>query len=308
MLTTAKQKIGAQLRRTLPRSTYDSARATYYAVRTLAGRNPGRGRSLPDFLVVGATRCGSTSLHGWLVEHPYVAQTPKEIHFFNMEYYRGEDWYRTHFPLEREREEFAREHGSPFVVGEATSSYLGHYWTPPRMRKVLPDARLIVALRDPVDRAYSRYHHFRRKGTNVEPLPTFEAAIAAEDERLRGEEEREIADPHYFSWRVYRWGYLRTSRYAEHVERWLDVFPREQFLFLNFHEMIRDPRSALRRVYEHIGLPPYEHDELPALNAGTYDAIAPETRARLDEYFAPHNERLRELVGIDLTAARSTAA
>jgi hypothetical protein len=175
------------------------------------------------------------------------------------------------------------------------------------MAKLLPHARFIVSLRDPVVRAHSEYQLRRGRGPTVEPLPTFEEAVAAEEERLHGEEAREIADRHYDSWRLLRWGYLRTSRYAEHVERWLETFPREQFLFLKFEDTIRDPRRALARVYEHVGLPPHEHAMLPRLNTGSYDPISPETRARLEHYFAPHNARLRELTGIDFVGRAAPA-
>lgn len=293
-----KHTIDRRIRGVLPRSTYHHAKGVYYGARTLARRNPGRGRTLPDFLIIGSTKCGSTSLHGWVTQHPFVADTKKEIHFFNMNYYRRTDWYRTFFPYERDRERFAREHGRPFLVCEATASYLADYRTPGRVAKLLPDARLIVCLRNPVDRAYSQYHYFRRRGS--ERLETFEEAIAAEAERLHGEEAREIADRHYHSWRAYRYGYKRTSRYAEHLQRWFEAFPREQFLFLSFErDLAPDPRAALARVHEHVGLPPHEPEALPRLNAGTYAPLADETRAQLDEYFGPHNRRLYELTGID---------
>lgn len=293
-----RHTIDERIRRTVPRSAYDSIKGVYYAARTLARRNPGRGRLLPDFLIIGSTKCGTTSLHGWLADHPLVADTKKEIHFFNMNYYRGADWYRCHFPHQRERDQFAREHGRPFLTGEGTASYLAHCRTPQRAAELVPDARLIVCMRNPVDRAYSQYHYFRRRGS--EPLQSFEEAIASEEERLRGEEARELANPHFHSWRVFRWGYLRTGRYAEHLERWFDVFPREQFLFIGFEqELVRSPQRALGRVHEHLGLPPHEDAELPTLNAGSYEPLPELTRARLDEYFRPHNQRLYELTGID---------
>jgi hypothetical protein len=293
-----KHTIDRRLRAALPLSTYDHAKGALYRARTLVGRNPGRGRLLPDFLVIGSTKCGTTSLHGWLTQHPFVAETKKEIHFFNMNYYRSVDWYRCYFPYARDRDAFAREQGRPFLVGEATASYLAHYWTPQRAHRLVPDARLIVSLRDPVDRAYSQYHYFRRRGS--EPLATFEAAVEAEEERLRGEEEHEVADRHYHSWRVFRWGYKRTSRYAEHLERWLELFPREQFLFLNFDtELATEPDATLARVHEFLGLPPHSSGPLPTLNAGTYDALSSDTRERLNDYFRPHNRRVFELTGID---------
>jgi hypothetical protein len=293
-----KHIIDRRLRQVLPPATYGSAKVAYRRARTLTGRTPGRGRMLPDFLIVGTTKSGTTSLHGWLTEHPLVAHTPKEIHFFNMNYHRGTDWYRAHFPLERDRRRFAATHGRPFIVGEATASYLAHYWTPERIAQLLPDVRLIVSLRDPVDRAYSQYHYFRRRGS--EPLASFEEALAAEDERLGGEEAREVADPPHHSWQVFRWGYHRTSRYAEHLERWLAAFPRDQILFLGFEqELTADPHRTLARVHDHLGLPPREVGELATLNAGRYEPMAESTRAQLTEYFRPHNRRLYELTGID---------
>lgn len=292
-----RHTIDERIRRMVPRSTYDSLKGVYYAGRELVHRNPGRGRLLPDFLIVGSTKCGTTSMHGWLIEHPFVAPTKKEIHFFNMNYSRRADWYRCYFPYARDRDAFAAEHGRPFISGEATASYLAHYWTPQRAAKLVPNARLVVCLRDPADRSYSQYHYFRRRGS--EPLESFEEAIASEEERLRGEEALEIGDPGYHSWRVYRWGYLRTSRYAEHLERWLEVFPREQFLFLKFEDVVAAPERALEQIHEHLGLPPHSNGELPTLNAGSYEPMAQETRERLREYFRPHNERLHELTGID---------
>ncbi len=293
-----KSSLDRHLRRALPPATYTGLKRAYSGARTLAGRNPGRGRVLPDFLVIGSTKCGTTSLHSWLTDHPYVAETKKEIHFFNMNYHRGTDWYRSYFPLAGERQRFRAEHGRDWLVGEATASYLAHYWTPARMAALLPQARLIVCLRNPVDRAYSQYHYFRRRGT--EPLVRFSDAVASEDARLSGEEAHEIADPRFHSWRVYRWGYKRTSRYAEHLERWLDVFPREQILFLNFDtELAPDPAGTLARVHDFLGLPPRDPGPLPTLNSGQYEPLDAPTAERLTEYFRPHNRRLYELTGID---------
>jgi hypothetical protein len=294
---TKTHTIDGRIREAVPKWAHDSLKGAYDVGRGLVRRNPGRGRLLPDFLIVGSTKCGTTSIHGSLIAHPLVAPTKKEIHFFNMNYGRGADWYRSYFPYARDRDAFAAEHGRPFISGEATASYLADYWTPRRAAKLVPNARLIVCLRDPADRSYSQYHYFRRRGS--EPLESFEEAIASEGVRLRGEEAREIEDPSYDSWRVYRWGYLRTSRYAEHLERWLEDFPREQFLFLKFEDVVAAPERALERIHEHLGLPPHLDGELHTLNAGSYEPMTEATRERLREYFRPHNERLRELTGID---------
>ncbi len=276
---------------------HDSLKSVYHAGRRLVRRNPGRGRLLPDFLIVGSMKCGTTSMHDWLIEHPFVAPAKKDIHFFSVKYAQGADVYRSYFPYARDREAFAAEHGRPFISGEATASYLADYWTPRRAAKLVPNARLIVCLRDPTDRSYSQYHYFRK--WEKEPLESFEEAIASEEERLDGEEAREIRDPSYHSWQVYQWGYLRTSRYAEHIERWLAAFPREQLLFLEFEEVVAAPERALEQIHEHLNLPRHPGGELPRLNAGSYEPMAEATRERLREYFRPHNERLYELTGID---------
>lgn len=298
-----KTKIDGRLRQVLSRRAYDAVKGVYYAARDAARRGPGHGRLMPDFLIIGSRKCATTSLHGWLCEHPLVAPAEKEIFFFNIHYYRRPDWYRTHFPTVAERDAFAAEHGRPFLVGDATPSYMEHYWTPQRAAKLLPEARLIVCLRDPVDRAHSQFHHYRRRGT--EPLETFEEAIAAEPERLAGEAEHQQRDPHFHSWRIHRWGYLATSRYAEQLERWFAVYPRERFLFLDFDEVAADPAGALARVHAHLGLPDHPREDFPALNSGRYEPLAADTRARLREYFAPHDERLRELTGREFAWMRA---
>src|SRR5206468_1500784 len=92
----------------------------------------------------------------------------KEVHYFDYQYFKGEDWYRSHFPSKREQTRFATEHGQPFLTGEGSPSYISHMWAPVRVARALPDVRLIVALRNPVDRAYSHFQMSRRAGE--EPL------------------------------------------------------------------------------------------------------------------------------------------
>src|SRR5207248_7599894 len=150
-----RRRVDRKLRRSLPRPLYHFGRSRYYDVRALAGRNPGRGRLLPDFLIIGTAKSGTTTLHGWVSEHPFVVPAvTKEVHFFDYEFYRGFDWYRSHFPLASAREEHVREHGRPFLTGEASPTYISHQWAPDRIAEALPDVKLIVAFRNPIDRAY----------------------------------------------------------------------------------------------------------------------------------------------------------
>ncbi len=297
-MSRARGAVDWRLRKALPRPAYNHLRLNYQRLQKLARRNPGRGHVLPEFVIIGAAKAGTTSLYGWLAEHPCVAgASQKEVHFFDYNYYRGEDWYRRHFPLESERARFAREHGRALLTGEASPSYISHDWAPQRLAKLLPQARLIVMLRNPIDRAYSQFQMSRREGE--EELDSFADAVAVEDQRLQHERTRAQRSPHYNSWPIGCWSYLMRSRYAEQLERWFALLPREQFHFLTLEEIEENPQAALDGVHLFLGLPPYRHEELRPLHTAAYDAIDPATRAQLSEYFRPHNERLYELLGTD---------
>jgi hypothetical protein len=249
-------------------------------------------------VIIGAAKAGTTSLYAWLSDHPFVSPaTTKEVHYFDYNHFRGVDWYRARFPHERARAEFAGEHGRPFLTGEASPSYISHFWAPQRLARLLPDAKLLVALRNPVDRAYSQFQMSRRE--QEEELESFDAAVEAEEERLRGEIARALSDSRYSSWPIGCWSYLLRGRYAEQLERWLALFPRRQFHFVTLEELASSPQPALDRVHDFLGLPPHRYDSLPRLHSARYDSMPADVRARLSEYFRAHNERLYELVGMD---------
>jgi hypothetical protein len=261
-------------------------------------RNPGHGRLLPDYLIIGVAKGGTTTLAAWLNEHPFVAPAAqKEVHYFDYQYELGHDWYRSNFPTKRARDEFASRHGRPFLTGEASPSYISHLWAPARIAKTLPDVKLIVALRNPIDRAYSQFQMSRRAGE--EPIESFAEAVRAEEERLRPELERSAADSTYYSGRIGAWSYLYRSRYAEQLERWFQLFPREQFLFVRTEDLAHRSREALGDVCRFLGIPEPEDAEYPSFHVGDYSPLPEQDRAVLADYFRPHNERLYELVGVD---------
>ena len=186
-------------------------------------------RALPDFLLIGGQRCGSTSLYATLCGHPQVlAGAHKEPHFFDNNHLRGEAFYRRLFPL---RAYLRARHA---ITGEATTHYLSHPAVPGRVAAMLPDVRLITILRDPVERAYSHYQLARRNGR--EPL-SFERALAAEPERLAGEEARLLSDPAYRSEAYGVQSYRTRGLYLEQLERWWATFPPERLLVLRSEDM-----------------------------------------------------------------------
>jgi hypothetical protein len=165
------------------------------------------------------------------------------------------------------------------------------------VRALLPEARLLALVRNPVDRALSHYQHEVALGR--ERL-SFEEALDAEDERLRGEEERLRADPRYFSREWWSHTYRARGRYAEQLERWLAVFPREQLLILPSEELLAEAEAAHARVLEFLGARPHRLGSYPRVFERRYEPMEPETRARLAADFADSNRRLYELLGRDL--------
>jgi len=253
------------------------------------GRATSFARPLPDFLIIGAQKAGTTALYAYLRRHPHVTGPPwKEVSFFDRHYARGERWYRGNFP------NVLLARGA--LVGEASPSYLFHPLAPERVAALVPHARLIVLLRNPVDRALSHYHHEVALGR--EPLP-FEEALAREEERTRGEVERMLADGAYFSDPWWNYTYIGRGRYAEQLERWLAVFPGEQLLVLTSDELGGRPAQAYSRVLGFLGASPHELDSYPRVFEQDYPDMEPETRSMLRDAFAEANRRLYELVGAE---------
>jgi hypothetical protein len=253
------------------------------------GRITAAARPLPTFLVLGAQKAGTTALFAYLREHPDVTGPAwKEVSFFDRHYARGIRWYRGNFPLRGRR---------CAAVGEASPSYLFHPLAPERVRAAVPDAHLIVLLRNPVDRAHSHYQHEVALGRET---LSFEEALEREPERLAGEVERLTSDPGYFSHAWWNYTYVSRGRYAEQLERWLALFPRRQLLVLLTDELSADPRATYTRVLQFLGVAPHELAAYPRIFEREYAPMQPATRARLEASFAEPNRRLAELLGRDL--------
>ena len=251
------------------------------------GRATSFARPLPQFLILGAQKAGTTALYAYLRWHPDITGPSwKEVSYFDRHYRRGTSWYRGNFPT--------RAGGR--LVGEASPGYLFHPLAPERVMATVPQAKLIALLRDPVTRALSHYHHERALGR--EPL-SFAEAVEAEPERTRGEEERMRRDPDYFGRAWWDYTYLARGRYAEQLERWLAVFPREQLLVLASEELAAEPGSTYARVLEFLGVRGQDLDEYPPIYAQQYPEMSSGLRRRLAEYFAEPNRRLYELLGRD---------
>jgi hypothetical protein len=239
-------------------------------------------RTLPDVVIIGTQRGGTTSLFDWLATHPSVSpSSTKEVHYFDRFYENGERWYRTHFPLKL----------SARLAVEATPYLLFHPLAPRRVEADLPDARFIVLLRDPVERAVSQYWHSRRLHAEDEPLAV---ALEREEQRLAGQKEIVAAGGESFAYRNF--SYKARGHYAEQLGPWFDVMGRERFLVMESEELWGDPVGP-GRVLRWLGLSP-SRVPFPVTNDAPRDRTEdPEVIDALRRHFAPRNEELFELLG-----------
>jgi hypothetical protein len=266
---------------------------------------------LPDFFIAGAMRSGTTSMTRYLDSHPQAFMAkPKELHFFDLNFDRGLEWYESHFSGA----------GGDLLAGDGTPSYMYSPEAVTRMAQTAPGARLIVLLRNPVDRAYS--HYWLRRGLGSEPL-NFEDAVAVDAQRI------ELGDPRRAC------PYLDLGRYLPQLERICDHFPRSALHVALFERMRDDPAGVYAAVCRHLGIddrfvPPglgrvvnrnlshrsaklrkvARHLPNPLRRAigfvntrqVSYPTMDADLRAHLLEQFAPINAALEQWLGADLSS------
>lgn len=244
----------------------------------------------PGYVVVGTKRGGSTSLADWIEQHPEVGacRAGKGTHYFDVNFARGWRWYLSQFP--RTSEGYR-------ITGESSPYYMFHPLAPSRIFAALPDVKVLMCLRDPIARAWSHHTYEYARGNET---ALFEQALDLEPTRLDGESKRLASDPAYRSehWRYH--AYLRRGHYADQLQAFYDLFATEQVLVVQSEALFADPIGQLDRVCGFLGLSPFAPSGLRARNANKqYGAMAPGTVKRLRDYYAPLNEKLYAMPGID---------
>jgi Sulfotransferase domain len=245
----------------------------------------GRWRALPDALVIGAQRAGTSSLYRWLGAHPGVAPSfRKEVEYFSRYWARGEGWYRAHFEVRA---------GRRHLRFEATPDYLFHPLAAGRAASVLPDARIVVLLRDPVERAWSQYRHMVRLG--YETL-AFADALAAEGPRCAADVAALAADPDHEAKDLLRYSYAARGHYADQLARWRAVYPEDRILLLRSADLFGDPPGAYATVLAFLGLDPWTPPAFRNVSTmpgrGTAPAMDPAARERLEAEYAADDRTL----------------
>jgi hypothetical protein len=260
------------------------------------GRATARYRLTPHFLIVGAQRSGTTSMFKTLRQHPSVLAPAlqKGIHYFDNHYDRGLDWYRSHFPLRLTAARAEKRAGVVPMTGESSPYYMFHPLAADRIAADLPGVRLVVLLRDPVERAISAYTHERARGYETE---TFERALELEPTRTEGERERMLADPGYDSDDLRHHAYLARGQYVEQLERLEKLFGRDRIHVVESQLFFTDPGPAYAQVLAFLGLPAFDGAVFEQYNGRPRSPLPAELRARLEEHFLPYDERLAEWLG-----------
>lgn len=255
-------------------------------------------RPPPDFLIVGAQRAGTTSLHRYLLEHPNVlgARFAKGVHWYDEHFDEPLRWYQRHFPTTIERGRVEKRTGHPAVAGESSPYYLFHPYVAHRIAATLPEVKVIAILRDPVTRAWSHYQH--NVARDMEPL-SFADALAAEDDRLAGADAT-LRIPGAVHLEHRRGSYVARGRYLEQLERLWSHIDEARTLVLFSHDLDTDPAGTLGRVHAFLGLPAAPVTATRRWNRQPDAELPAGTRERLLDAFAGPDAGLAERLGVEL--------
>lgn len=234
-------------------------------------------RALPDFLIIGAQKAGTTSLFNYLCLHPQITGSmPKEVMFFTAQFSRGVDWYQRHFPL---RSTLARNKA---LCGEATPTYLYSLQAPEHVASITPAAKLIIVMREPAARAVSHYYHEKRCG--LEKRPINEVFSESEIERWRNGDCPDLPAKFYFKW----------GDYASALEQWLSVFSRDQLLLIDSADFFKNSEKNFESVCDFLEIQKCGLLTEKAFNAGSHKE-KPIAFGSMKAAFSSQNQRLRKL-------------
>ncbi|HZE38052.1 MAG TPA: sulfotransferase domain-containing protein [Stackebrandtia sp.] len=243
MITLRSDRIPAQVKRIIHKGSHTLGKLTASS------------RLLPGFLLCGGQRCGTTSLYRALSAHPAILKPilHKGIHYFDTGYGNGLSWYRAHFPTKSTAMRISEHTGMAAQAFESSPYYLYHPLAAERFARDLPGVKLIVLVRDPVERARSQHAHEVARG--YESIADFAEALDAERSRLDGETDRLHWDPRFYSFSHQHHAYRLRGQYTDHLDRISRVVAPERILIVDSGDFFADPRPTYERVLRFLGLP-----------------------------------------------------
>ena len=244
-------------------------------------------RRLPDFIIIGAMKAGTTSLFSYLNQHYQLKSSiVKEVHYFDSPNYRENNhaWYRARFPIV----------SNELKTYEAPPRYIVNPDVPERIHKAIPDVKLIAILRNPVERAISHHNHMFIGGK--EELGLMEA-LEAEEGRL----EYALKNRDYLEANYVTYSYKLRGHYAEQLEAYYKHFSKEQILVLSMQQLREDVQGTLKEIYDFVGIDNSVviEDVKPRHVAKSKESVDDKVYDYLNNYYSEHNQRLYELLNKD---------
>ncbi len=234
----------------------------------------------PDFILIGETKCGTTSMFNYLRKHPLILESlgngeaydevyrTKELRFFDKFYDRGWDWYYSRFP----------ETGPGEITGEATPMYMYRSLVARRIKEKLPNIKLIVLLRNPVDRLISNFEHNRKWVPGWEELyPDLKTYFSS------------CLDRDYYQ--------IEKSIYYYSFLKWFEHFSRDQFCIIRSEDMFDTPQKTYLQVTRFLGVDDHQHSDFKVFRENQYPAIDLGFRKELEEFYQTFNKKLEVLLG-----------
>lgn len=229
----------------------------------------------PDFLILGTQKGGTTSLYDYISQHPEVISNhEKELHFFNYKskYNLGLGKYKSYF----------LNNSNSLICGESTPEYLYYKEVPKRCFNYLPKIKLIVLLRNPIQRAYSNFQMEVARGNEI---LSFKEAVFLESKRI-------IKD--YLSRKTF--SYVKRGEYIDQLNNWLQYFPRNQMLIIKSEDFFDNPKETIQSVFQFLEISDSFEPEVLIKNKGNYTKIEvdTETLEYLEEYYYHFNMKLQK--------------
>ncbi|MFX1443313.1 MAG: sulfotransferase domain-containing protein [Promethearchaeota archaeon] len=253
-----------------------------------------RFRTLPDFLLIGAPQCGTTSLYNYIINHPYIAPSfLKGVQFFDRNFTRNLNKYKAFFPPLFFKRIFKYIYNIDLITGEGSPDYLYHPYVAKRVFQYLPKIKILILLRNPVDRAYSHYQRLVRFGiVNLSFMKAIERAVVIAEK----EKKKLKNNPYYNPSKYLRYSILEKGIYVDQIQNWFKYFPKKQILTIESEQFFFNPSKTMEEVFRFLNVPPLKAENYKKYNVGNYSKIDTEIRDYLLEYYKPHNRRLYDLL------------
>jgi len=246
-------------------------------------------RVLPDFIVIGAVRSGTTSLFHYFGEHPCISPSSyDELGFFDSNFELGLNWYRSNFPTRFHKQKIILKEGH-FLTYDVTPFYIWNKEAAKRIATTLPNVKIIALLRNPIDRAYSNFQLSVRNGEKR----SFEEMIKIEIQDIKScENNNEI----FLSKSAGLENFLVRGVYYEQLLIWFRLFSKDQILVMSTEELEEQPDNTLNTMFRFLGVRNYTVKDLKKRNEIKYQPMKNETRVMLIEFFRKHNDKLFKLL------------